>query len=145
MSNNIPLNPLTEYNPQQQPSKTSHIVFVYGTLRRNHYNHQLISNAAFLDVWVTPANYTMVSFGFYPAVIHAGATPISGELYQVDDTLLEEMDRLEGIPHLYQRHAIDTPVGRAYWYMMSQSTDHAEVVSSGDWDEHISSGVASNV
>jgi gamma-glutamylcyclotransferase (GGCT)/AIG2-like uncharacterized protein YtfP len=144
MSNNNPFNTLTTNSINSPSSNKPHLVFVYGTLRRNHYNHDLISKADFLRDWVTPARYTMISFGFYPAVISVGATPIVGELYKVNDRLLERMDVLEGVPDFYQRDTIKTPAGEAFWYVMPEHKKDAVVVLSGDWEREAMEGGVSN-
>lgn len=144
MSINKPFNPFILKNSKHDPSQHTHLVFVYGTLRRQHYNHALISKAHYISEWVTPAQYTMISFDFYPAVIPMGTSPIVGELYKVNDKQLEEIDLLEGVPIFYRRDIIETPVGKAFWYVMPEVLERAEVVFSGDWDEHVSKGSVSN-
>lgn len=144
MSINKPFIPLSIKSSKQNPSKNAHLVFVYGTLRRNYHNHKLISKAYFISEWVTPAQYTMISFGFYPAVIAVGTSPIVGELYKINDKQLEEVDQIEGVPTFYQRDTIETPAGKAIWYVMPESAERTDVVFSGDWDEHVLKGRAPN-
>ncbi len=48
----------------------------------------------------------MVSLGAYPGIIAGGSTAIVGEVYEVDEATLAELDRLEGHPEFYRRTEI---------------------------------------
>lgn len=84
-------------------------VFVYGTLKRGHSNHQLLDRAEFLGEAVTKPEFTMLDLGFFPGVIKHGRTPIYGEIYRVDQRQFQALDRLEGYPDFYGREQIDIP------------------------------------
>lgn len=87
-------------------------IFVYGTLKRRHGNHGVLGNASYLGEAVTVAkNFTMFDGGF-PFVSdgfsgdHNGS--IVGELYETSDKrILDNLDRLEGVPYLYVKREID--------------------------------------
>jgi gamma-glutamylaminecyclotransferase len=84
-----------------------HRVFVYGTLRRNYGNHRLLSESAFFGETTTAA-YTFAMFGqgipyVYPVEI---GWRIKGEVYEVDDETLEDLDRLEGNGYHYERRPV---------------------------------------
>ena len=61
----------------------------------------------------------MFSNGSYPMVVH-GSGVIYGEVYRVDDAILESLDVLEGYPNLYRREVIDTPYGEAFIYIYNR-------------------------
>jgi gamma-glutamylaminecyclotransferase len=87
------------------------LVFVYGTLKRGGSNHFFLRGQKFLGNVRTVAGFTLYSLGDYPGMVRAlsDATGVTGELWQVDDTALAELDRLEGVDEgLYQR--IDAPL-----------------------------------
>jgi len=84
-------------------------LFVYGSLRRGRSNHRELSNATFLEETRTTRSYALVRIGAYPALV-AGTESVSGELYAVDDALLEELDAFEGAA--YTRGLIDLEDGR---------------------------------
>ena len=101
-----------------------HTVFVYGTLKSGHANHQLLTAAKRLGEGLTAAK-----FGFYagpdPFVGEAAQIPfayeqpaagdeavrIHGELWSVDAATLVEFDRLEGHPDWYQRQTVAIALG----------------------------------
>lgn len=100
----------------------SNYVFVYGTLQRSEKNSlSRIPNAVFIGTDVTVgADYSMVDFGPFPAVITNGNYPVAGELWLVDNNGLEILDTIESYPIFYDRvrviltkHKID-----AYMYVM---------------------------
>lgn len=87
-------------------------IFVYGTLKRRHGNHGVLGNSVFLGEAVTlDKNFTMFDGGFpfvsdgFPGD-HNGS--IVGELYETSDKrILDNLDRLEGVPYLYVKREID--------------------------------------
>jgi gamma-glutamylcyclotransferase (GGCT)/AIG2-like uncharacterized protein YtfP len=87
------------------------LVFVYGTLKRGGSNHAFLQGQKFLGDVRTGAGFTLYSLGDYPGMVRArnDTAGVTGELWEVDDTVLAELDRLEGVDEgLYQR--IDTPL-----------------------------------
>lgn len=111
----------------------SDLVFVYGTLRRGEYNHRYLSGARRRGVYRTSPGYTLLDLGDYPAVISGGRTAIVGEVYAINDALLNRLDRLEGYPHEYTRERISTPYGPAWIYLYRHHPAHSPVIPGGDW------------
>ena len=98
------------------------VVFVYGTLKRGHAAHDLLVGQRFLGPAVTAPRYRLVDLGPYPGLVHddANGLAVSGELWEVTDEQLKELDFFEGCPALYRREAVevvgaDGPV-EAYFY-----------------------------
>jgi gamma-glutamylcyclotransferase (GGCT)/AIG2-like uncharacterized protein YtfP len=76
----------------------------------------------------------MIDLGAYPGVVAGGRTTIAGEVYRVSAKRLQLLDRFEGCPSQYRRHAIDTPWGRAWIYLYAGRRAHGRrAVPSGDW------------
>jgi gamma-glutamylcyclotransferase (GGCT)/AIG2-like uncharacterized protein YtfP len=85
-------------------------LFVYGTLKRGCRNHGAMRGAEFAgEAWTEPA-HLLVNCGSYPGLVRAGdglaGQSIRGELYRVDEALLAELDRFEGVPLEYVRETI---------------------------------------
>ena len=90
-----------------------HLVFVYGTLKRSEPNHHLIQpgSAAGQSILVgtgqTKNKFPLVIATKYniPHLLDAVGTGsfVTGEIYSVDQSMLENLDVLEGIPKHYQR------------------------------------------
>jgi gamma-glutamylcyclotransferase (GGCT)/AIG2-like uncharacterized protein YtfP len=81
-------------------------VFVYGTLKRGGSNHLFLQGQRFVAEVRTQPGFTLYSLGDYPGMVRSpGDTAgVTGELWEVDDTCLAELDRLEGLDAgLYER------------------------------------------
>jgi len=93
----------------------THLVFVYGSLKRNQGNHSLLSGSDYLgDFDTREPVFDMIGLGYFPAVLNGGDSYIRGELYEVDDDTLERLDCLEGHPRFYERQqtgVADTTTG----------------------------------
>lgn len=87
------------------------LVFVYGTLKRGHGNHVLLENSDYLGEAVSElSRYEMRApeTGGFPFVtdvsVHSkNKGRILGEIYRVDDSVLDRLDLLEGHPSFYTR------------------------------------------
>lgn len=92
---------------------TGHTVFVYGTLKRGFPNHKFLDGARLLGLAQTVAAYPMLVQGQYfsPALLPEPGQGhrITGELWQVDEAKLAELDALETthLPTGYIREMID--------------------------------------
>jgi len=88
----------------------SHILFVYGTLKRGFPNHSVLGdNAKFIDHATASPEFSMISMGGFPGMFREEAGqlgPVIGELWSVDDEGLQSCDTLEGHPRFYRRTKI---------------------------------------
>lgn len=87
-------------------------IVAYGTLKRRYGNHGVLGNAVFLGECVTVSKEFSMFDGGFPFVSdgfpgdHNGS--IVGELYETSDKrILDNLDRLEGVPYLYVKSEID--------------------------------------
>jgi len=92
----------------------TYTVFVYGTLKRGYPNaHVGMPRATYIGDACTAERYPLVTGGkwFVPNLINEPGTgfQVAGEVYQVDDAVLAELDALETV-HLadgYRRLEIE--------------------------------------
>uniref|UniRef100_A0A1I8IZ01 Gamma-glutamylcyclotransferase family protein n=1 Tax=Macrostomum lignano TaxID=282301 RepID=A0A1I8IZ01_9PLAT len=72
-----------------------HLVFVYGTLKRDNFNHRLLTDAEFIGTAVTkePLSSGDCQSGHR----------VTGEVYNVNSEQLKNLDYLEMHPHVYER------------------------------------------
>lgn len=78
-------------------------VFVYDMLRRECGNNFLLEDSRFIGEAVTAEPYAMY-VTLIPYVVRDQAVGrIVGEVYEVDDTTLHDLDRVEGHPYWYSR------------------------------------------
>lgn len=80
-------------------------VFVYGTLTRNCCNHEpYLRGQKYLGQAVLPG-YALYNLGSYPGVVPDSAEKVLGELYEIDSSVLEDLDDLEDNGYLYIRRS----------------------------------------
>jgi gamma-glutamylcyclotransferase (GGCT)/AIG2-like uncharacterized protein YtfP len=88
-----------------------HYVFVYGSLKQGYGNHRLLETSTFIGKRLTRnTDFYMVSLHSFPGVLKTESGEgfsIMGELYEVDDNTLKNLDILEGNGHFYKRELVD--------------------------------------
>jgi gamma-glutamylcyclotransferase (GGCT)/AIG2-like uncharacterized protein YtfP len=110
-------------------------LFVYGTLRSDQPAHGLLRGAKLVARVRTEPQFTLVDMmAGYPAMLEGGTTCIVGEIYELDEAALGELDRYEEAPELYERVA-RTIAGHDVWvYLLPER--HAvgrPRIAGGDW------------
>ena len=110
------------------------LVFTYGTLRKDSWNHGYISDAKYIGSGKTVNSYTMTKNSI-PFVSKEPNTRIVGELYEVDQYVLNRLDGLEGHPQWYRRETdpveVNGTIHDAWLYFYP--TPQGSVVESGDF------------
>jgi gamma-glutamylcyclotransferase (GGCT)/AIG2-like uncharacterized protein YtfP len=120
-----------------------HLVFVYGTLRKGESNDHYLNQAncieknCFIEGTLFDTNWG------YPALLQTrGKVPVAGELYEVTEEELKELDLLEdymenGNNNLYDRiiATIQTSNGEreAIVYVMNEAKEHFIPIKENDW------------
>ncbi|XP_014679449.1 PREDICTED: gamma-glutamylaminecyclotransferase C-like isoform X2 [Priapulus caudatus] len=96
-------------------SRIMHRVFVYGTLKRDEPNYYVLQkcdygHAEYVGRAVTCDKYPLVVATRYniPFLLSKCGTGknVEGELFDVDDSMLASLDKLEGCPSWYSRLSI---------------------------------------
>lgn len=115
-----------------------HKIFVYGTLKRGGRLHHNLSpkkhnNSRFVcEDTVSNCNLYMIQW--YPGV-DDGDGIVTGEVYEIDDPMLAQMDELEDEGILYRRTLKTTQTGLDVWiYMYLGDVDPTTIVVSGIFD-----------
>jgi gamma-glutamylaminecyclotransferase len=114
-----------------------HLIFVYGTLRRNHSNHRLLGDADCYGTGSTRDKYAMYVTGGYPFVTSIETRyQIVGELYAVDDETLDIIDKMEGHPLYYTRREVAIDVeGSEYVAWMYFRDPHGRLMPTGNFND----------
>lgn len=81
---------------------------VYGTLKRGHGNHHLLSDAKFLGEGYIDKGVGLIVDGLPFLVEDASGPGCYIELYEVTESQLRACDRLEGHPSVYRRKEVST-------------------------------------
>ncbi|XP_044285507.1 gamma-glutamylaminecyclotransferase isoform X2 [Varanus komodoensis] len=141
-------------------------VFVYGTLKKGQPNYPHMINGAhgtsrFQGKGLTVERYPLVIAGKYniPYLLNypGKGHRVTGEIYSVDDQMLQFLDEFEGCPDMYQRTPVrievvdwegksSAPEGRPAvnsileCYMYSTATYQPEWINLPFYDDYDSSG-----
>src|SRR4051812_9691216 len=87
--------------PPARRVKRMTLLFVYGTLKRGGRNHRLLADQRFVAKVVTVSGFAVVDLGPFPGMVREGGSGVRGELYEVSDCCLDELDDFEGVPDLF--------------------------------------------
>jgi gamma-glutamylcyclotransferase (GGCT)/AIG2-like uncharacterized protein YtfP len=133
-------------------------VFVYGSLMTGLHNNRLLreGGARLVGPATIPAGrYAMVSLGAFPGLVDArwrdqgAASPIVGEIWEVDAMTLVRLDRLEGVEGGFYRRdwvpAVETVGGdeddptRVHIYVLCDGDqyDGDRLVPANDWRAYL--------
>lgn len=85
-------------------------VFVYGTLKQGFYFHEKYlgdGKAIFIGPARATTDYSLFVDGMPHMVREASETGVKGELYEVSQDVLNELDKLEGHPVVYFRDLVE--------------------------------------
>jgi gamma-glutamylcyclotransferase (GGCT)/AIG2-like uncharacterized protein YtfP len=123
---------------EHEVGKMTHMVFVYGTLRRGEGNNRLLRDSRYVgDATVSG---TLYSLGGFPGLrLDDAEGPVAGELWMVDDKTLADLDRLEGVAHGFYVRRRARAIGanaRAVAWVYEIAEEHIvgrPVIASGDW------------
>lgn len=106
---------------------------------RDDINHYLMSGSIFLHENSTKPEFTLYSFGQYPAMTENGTTSIKGEVYLVPEENMQKLDELEEHPNFYTRQLIklqDNEEVETYIIRSELIGNYAiEKITSGIWKE----------
>ena len=130
-----------------------HNVFVYGTLRHGQGNwaRALKDKAKLIGFANTPGD--IYHLGGFPGVIlpttddRAAGNMVYGEVYEVDDSTLKALDRLESEGSMYHRRTIQVSCIKltqdydsdseaptmVYIYEYSRIPNRNSLITTGDW------------
>lgn len=97
------------------------LVFVYGTLMRGGRLHGVLTESRYCGN-ARLRGYTMFDLGWFPGIVRSGGHgEVHGEVYEVDDDTLANLDRIEGTPHLYQRKAVKVLTRKGSKFLQAQA------------------------
>lgn len=104
----------------------SNKVFVYGTLKSggqirglNQFGDGAVIVGKAQTVY---PDYDMIDLGAFPGVVKGGTYKIQGEVWEVDDQTMQDLDAIEGYPDFYNREVTMTTQGKAWMYYLPRDT-----------------------
>lgn len=116
----------------------THLVAVYGSLRKGFYNHGLIAGSEYLGD-DRLSNLTLYNLGPYPGVKVQNSQGVLVEVYSVTDKTLAELDKLEDFfpdrpqHSQYLRIANASIYGTVWVYIYNRPVESEALIPSGVW------------
>ncbi|NPE27940.1 gamma-glutamylcyclotransferase [Methanococcoides sp. SA1] len=111
------------------------LLFVYGTLKRGYVNHHLLERSTFVLETCTEKKFQILDMGDFPAVVKdVPVSTIDGELFNVDDGTLSDIDAFEG--KWFERGEVVLQDSSIAWmYYLSEDVSHegCSSIASGTW------------
>jgi gamma-glutamylcyclotransferase (GGCT)/AIG2-like uncharacterized protein YtfP len=109
-------------------------LFVYGSLLHGEAAHFRLRGARLIARARTDAAFTLVDMGDYPALVEAGDTVVTGEIYAVDEALLADLDEYEEAPAVYQRRTLRVEGHDVVTYVLPERLAAGmPAIAGGDW------------
>ncbi|HKO98470.1 MAG TPA: gamma-glutamylcyclotransferase family protein [Pyrinomonadaceae bacterium] len=115
-----------------------HLVFVYGTLRREASRPMLLQFPGSRFVTDATVSGSLYDLGPYPGlVVNESNSLVKGEVYEVDEELLNELDQFEASSD-YLRKRVEILIGsekKEGWTYEPSSESYSlnRLIPSGDW------------
>lgn len=118
-----------------------HLVFVYGTLRRGGagaMSNRFPDSKFIADAKVSGSLYDL---GAHPGLLlDESDSPVTGEVYEVDDETLNRLDDFEASSH-YLRKQVEVTLGahrKVCWTYEPDPESYSPrtLITSGDWVEY---------
>ncbi|MFP3377280.1 gamma-glutamylcyclotransferase family protein [Bacillus sp. SIMBA_069] len=122
-----------------------HHVFVYGTLRKEQTNAHFMQGAICIADGAWTYGKLFDTNEGYPAMICSNEDKVYGEVYEVNEVVLQKLDELEEYTgnaesDLYDRITETIYLGareiRAFVYVAQDKEMLKKVIISGDWVEY---------
>lgn len=112
------------------------LLFVYGCLKRNGYLSPALTEAQFLKTTKTVPQFKLYNILNFPGMIPAkNGSCVLGELWDVSEENMEELDYIEGIHiGLFRRELIDLESGeKAFAYIYNNELDENSKDIGNEW------------
>lgn len=90
--------------------KKQHRLFVYGTLKQGQYFHNDYlsgDKSEFVGLATASPDFSLYIDGLPHLIREPTDMPVKGELFQIDEDVLNRIDELEGHPVVYKREIIE--------------------------------------
>jgi gamma-glutamylcyclotransferase (GGCT)/AIG2-like uncharacterized protein YtfP len=118
-----------------------HLVFVYGTLRSGSARSMSIRFPGSKFIAEAKVSGSLYDLGAYPGLLlNELNSSVIGEVYEVDDGILNELDEFEASSH-YVRKQVEISLGthsRGCWIFEPDPEFYSpnRLITSGDWIEY---------
>jgi gamma-glutamylcyclotransferase (GGCT)/AIG2-like uncharacterized protein YtfP len=99
--------------------------------------HPVLADQQLLGRARTLPRYALLDLGAYPGLVHqpGEGRSIQGEVYEIAESLIKRLDRIEGAPNLFRLEPvlIDDHPGEVFAYFYQQRTEGFSPIKDGCW------------
>lgn len=110
--------------------KPEKLLFVYGTLKKDHLRSQILFDQKFVGNFRTTKGYKLYNIGRFPGIIEVPDSDsyVEGELWSVDEDYFDYLDRIEGSPTLFklQKIQIEGTIYETFAYFWQRGVEGLE-------------------
>jgi gamma-glutamylcyclotransferase (GGCT)/AIG2-like uncharacterized protein YtfP len=119
----------------------THLVFVYGSLRRGSARAMSIRFPKSRFVAEAKVSGSLYDLGAYPGLLlDESNSLVIGEVYEVDDEILNNLDDFESSGHYWRKQvkiSIGTHIKKCWIYAPNpEAFSRHTLITSGDWIEY---------
>ena len=122
--------------------EAKHLLAVYGTLKENFPNYFYYLNPLVpIFRGAIEVQYKMYSNGGFPLLFTSEKpNKIYVEIFEVTDSILKKIDRLEGVPHLYTRISVwlEEVNAEVFLYVIANREPTGELIEDGIFKREVS-------
>lgn len=109
---------------------------MYGTLMSNERNHSYLKGSMFLEEGQTLEEFCMHHLGAFPVVTDEEVSPIIGELWRVEEDVLQMIDDFES--GMFDRIQVPVVVKKsgvikAWMYVTYEELKEGVLIRDGNW------------
>jgi gamma-glutamylcyclotransferase (GGCT)/AIG2-like uncharacterized protein YtfP len=114
-------------------------IFVYGTLKKGDTNHFRMKDSEFVSRTKTADKYLMLDLGSFPGVIKQETAPgipaswIQGEVYDISDKTLSELDSYEGEWYFREEVQLENGAFALMYFLRAIPPVKYHIVTDGNW------------
>lgn len=113
--------------------KTAKFVAVYGTLKQGKRLHGALNRAPLSTERLN--GFEMRSIGWFPGIFPNQDESIEVEVYELtNNSELEHLDAIEGVPHLYTREVVTSSFGDTFIYVKTGDPNEYELIEGGRFE-----------
>ncbi len=116
------------------------LLFVYGTLKRDGIRNKAIADQRFIREATTKNGYQLLDLGSFPGLVRVenDGRQIAGELWEINNSKIQMLDKIEGAPTLYRMETVDIEGESrrvySYFFKLRAKSGAAPVIENNCWE-----------
>ncbi|OMJ74282.1 hypothetical protein SteCoe_26838 [Stentor coeruleus] len=116
-----------------------HRILVYGSLRQGLWAHDIFLQGLEKKDLITVHGFDLYrnNGDNYPFIVKGNGFLIT-EMYEVNDEIMQALDKFEGCPNMYTREKVHVQGGFAWIYVYGEEPNARSIrIDCGDWVKYL--------